>query len=130
MRKTYQPQSRKTYVVKRAIKREMVRGITVMFIVSAVLMCSTFLIRNNGTLALVVAIIGILLCAFSMFLLFKVNRCPYCGRFFKGLHWSAPDAGFCEGCGKLIQYTDKKQSKGQAQNKLQMQHRQPKKKKK
>lgn len=125
MRKTYQPQSRKSYVVKKAIKRELVRGIIVLFIISLALLFSTFLVRNNGTLSLICAILGLLLAAFSLYLCFKVNRCPYCGRFFKGLHWSQPDAGNCEGCGKLIQYTQK----GQPEGKMQVQHQQQKRKK-
>lgn len=119
MRKTYQPQNRKTYVVRKAIKRELIRGIIVLFILSFLLMISTFLIFNNGTLSLIFAIAGLILFAFSMVLFFKINRCPYCGRLFKGLHWSKPDAGNCEGCGKLIEYT----KKGQAQSKMQVQHK-------
>ena len=124
MKKVYQPQSRKSYVVKRAIKRELVRGIVVLFIISFVLLFCTFFARSKAAfLALVIS--GFVFLIFAMVLFFKVNRCPYCGRMFTGLHWSAPDAGPCQGCGKLIQYTDKNQPKG----KFQMQQQAKKKKK-
>ena len=36
----------------------------------------------------------------------RTNRCPACGAFFRGLCWSAPDAGYCRECGALIEYDD------------------------
>ena len=34
------------------------------------------------------------------------NRCPYCGTFFRGGEWSKPHAGYCNKCGKLMEYDD------------------------
>ena len=34
------------------------------------------------------------------------NRCPYCGTFFRGGGWSKPHAGYCNKCGKLMEYDD------------------------
>lgn len=35
------------------------------------------------------------------------RRCPYCGKMGRyGLRWSAPDAGYCRHCGKLLKYDD------------------------
>ena len=39
-------------------------------------------------------------------LLFCANRCPYCGTFFRGGGWSKPHAGYCNKCGKLMEYDD------------------------
>lgn len=125
MRKTYQPQNRKSYVVKRAIKRELIRGLIVGFILGAALLITAVILQGNPTLFLVFAAFGLLISVFSLVAFFKINRCPYCGCFFKGLHWSKPDAGLCTCCGKLIQYTDKKQPKGQ----MTVQHQQQKAKK-
>lgn len=128
MKKVYQPQSRKSYVVKRAIKRELVRGLIVGFILGATLLITAIILQGKPALFLTFAISGLLVTALSMFAFFKINCCPYCGHFFKGLHWSKPDAGLCTYCGKLIQYTDKNQPKGQMT--VQHQHQKSKKKKK
>lgn len=44
-----------------------------------------------------------------------VSRCPNCGAYFRGLHWSAPDAGHCSKCGELIEYDDAGSSDADAQ---------------
>jgi hypothetical protein len=106
MRKTYpQSNNRKSYVVRKSIRRRPVRLIIILFLVSLVLLMSAFFARTGHAL-LVLALLGIATCVGALILFFQVNRCPYCGRMFRGLHWSAPDAGHCEGCGKLIQYSD------------------------
>ena len=37
---------------------------------------------------------------------FKADRCPYCGAGFSGGSWSKPNAGYCNKCGKLMEYDD------------------------
>ena len=39
-------------------------------------------------------------------LMFYANRCPYCGTFFRGGEWSKPHAGYCNKCGRLMEYDD------------------------
>lgn len=36
----------------------------------------------------------------------RTNRCPHCGEVFRGLHWSKPTAGYCNKCGRLIEFDD------------------------
>ena len=36
----------------------------------------------------------------------KANRCPYCGNGFPYGSWSKPHAGYCNKCGKLMEYDD------------------------
>lgn len=46
------------------------------------------------------------LMAYDYWLIYKTNVCPKCGEHFKGLHWSAPDAGECPNCGTILEYDE------------------------
>lgn len=50
--------------------------------------------------------IGVLVGLCWGFLLDQTSRCPHCGRFFRGLSWSKPHAGYCRYCGKQMDYDD------------------------
>ena len=42
----------------------------------------------------------------SAVLMMIANRCPYCGNGFPYGSWSKPHAGYCNKCGKLMEYDD------------------------
>ena len=39
-------------------------------------------------------------------LFLTTNRCPHCREHFRGMHWSKPSVGYCQKCGKLMEYDD------------------------
>ena len=42
----------------------------------------------------------------SAVLMLIANSCPHCGNGFRGGSWSKPHAGYCNKCGKLMEYDD------------------------
>ena len=54
----------------------------------------------------VIMLISIPLFIAGVILMFSANRCPYCGKFFRGLYWTKPNAGHCVKCGKIIEFDD------------------------
>ncbi len=52
-----------------------------------------------------------LLLALSV-IMFRTNRCPYCGEYFGGLYWEKRTAGHCRKCGKVIEFDDFQQDGG------------------
>lgn len=59
----------------------------------------TFLSYGFLVLTLVFTLVGVALKS-------KANRCPYCGNGFPYGSWSKPHAGYCNKCGKLMEYDD------------------------
>jgi len=54
----------------------------------------------QGILMMISLVFLILACVF----MFTTNRCPHCGLYFRGVYWSKPDAGYCNRCGKLMEF--------------------------
>ena len=55
---------------------------------------------DNGLLM----IASLVFLAASCILLLITNRCPHCGRYFSGIYWSRPNAGYCSRCGQLMEF--------------------------
>ena len=36
----------------------------------------------------------------------EVTKCPHCGTSFRGVYLSAPNAGYCRKCGKLMEFDE------------------------
>ena len=65
------------------------------------LMLVGYLLSNR-----VIMLISVPLLIAGVILMFSANRCPYCGKYFRGLYWSKPNAGHCVKCGKVIEFDD------------------------
>lgn len=51
-----------------------------------------------------VSFLGFALLMTGLLLFFMSNRCPHCGATFRDSYWSKPDAGYCNKCGKKMEY--------------------------
>ena len=87
--------------MKPYLSRKKTRGAFLTLIAGAVLLGVAALSRN-----IPLALLAAVTIAVALVLMFSANRCPYCGTFFRGLRWSAPDAGHCNRCGKLMVFDD------------------------
>ena len=64
-----------------------------------------FLFFSDGG-AVVFYLLGIVCVVIGAVLMMISNRCPYCKTMFRGGEWSKPNAGYCNKCGKLMEYDD------------------------
>ena len=64
-----------------------------------------FLFVSGGG-AVVFSVLSIACLVIGVILLLIANRCPHCGNGFRGGSWSKPHAGYCNKCGKLMEYDD------------------------
>ena len=64
-----------------------------------------FLFFSDGG-AVVFYLLGIVSMVIGAVLMMIANRCPYCKTMFRGGEWSKPHAGYCNKCGKLMEYDD------------------------
>lgn len=55
----------------------------------------------------VILMIGAIVLLADYVLILSTTRCPNCGEYFYGLHWSSKkDAGVCKKCGEPLLYDD------------------------
>lgn len=85
---------------KTAVSRTRNKIVLVTFIVTAVLFLLSAILQKTALLEL-----SILLFLAIAVLLLCTNRCPQCGRYFRGVYWSKM-AGSCEKCGARIFFDD------------------------
>ena len=64
-----------------------------------------FLLVSEGG-AGIFAFLSIACLVMGAILMMIANRCPHCGNGFRGGEWSKPHAGYCNKCGKLMEYDD------------------------
>ena len=76
-----------------------------MFFMAAALFFLAFpFFSGSGAIAFYVLSIACLV--IGTVLMMIANRCPYCKTMFRGGEWSKPHAGYCNKCGKLMEYDD------------------------
>ncbi len=61
-------------------------------------------VSEGGTVVFAVLFIACLVIGTVLMLI--ANSCPYCKTGFRGGEWSKPHAGYCNKCGKLMEYDD------------------------
>ncbi len=61
---------------------------------------------SNAIKSGLLLLFSLLILLIAGILMFRTNRCPYCGEFFRGCYWEKANAGFCRRCGKLIEFDD------------------------
>ena len=88
--------------MQKTLKRRLTRWYRAMMGIS--LLFSLFPLFPGPQLLPLFAFLFFLLVATA--LMFRANLCPYCGTFFRGGEWSKPHAGYCNKCGKLMEYDD------------------------
>ena len=72
-----------------------------MAFMTGALFCSVMLVFSP------VFSIPVIVClVIGVVLMLIANRCPHCGNGFRGGSWSKPHAGYCNKCGKLMEYDD------------------------
>ena len=76
-----------------------------MTFMAATLFFMLFLAVSGGG-AVLCAILSIACLVMGAILMLIANRCPHCGNGFRGGSWSKPHAGYCNKCGKLMEYDD------------------------
>ena len=74
-----------------------------MAFMAATLFFLLFLVVSGGG-AVLCAILSIACLVIGTVLMMIANRCPYCKTMFRGGEWSKPNAGYCNKCGKLMEY--------------------------
>ena len=75
------------------------------FLMVACMVCLAFLFFSGGG-AVVFSVLSIACLVIGGVLMLIANRCPHCGAGFRGGEWSKPHAGYCNKCGKLMEYDD------------------------
>ena len=76
-----------------------------MFFMTLAIFFLVFLFVSEGG-AVVFAVLSIACLVIGGILMMIANRCPYCKTMFRGGEWSKPNAGYCNKCGKLMEYDD------------------------
>ena len=76
-----------------------------MFLEAVAIVCLVFLLFGGGG-AVVFAVVSVACSVIGAILMLIANRCPYCGNGFHGGEWAKPHAGYCNKCGKLMEYDD------------------------
>ena len=61
------------------------------------------MLLTGGAIGSILAIACVVLGAIMMLI---TNRCPHCKTTFRGGSWDKPHAGYCNKCGKLMEYDD------------------------
>ena len=87
--------------MKKTLNRKLTR--CWMFFMAAALFFLTILFFSGGG-AVVFAVLSIACMVIGTVLMLIANRCPYCKTSFRGGEWSKPHAGYCNKCGKLMEY--------------------------
>ena len=76
-----------------------------MFMMALGIFFFVFLFFSNGG-AVVFYLLGSACLVIGCILMMIANSCPYCKTMFRGGEWSKPHAGYCNKCGKLMEYDD------------------------
>lgn len=63
-----------------------------------------FIILGSLSTSMRLYTIGVVSIVVGIIIFFTVNKCPYCGKYFRGMYWSKKDAGYCKKCGKKLEY--------------------------
>ena len=88
--------------MQKTLKRRLTRWYLVMM--WTCVLFAMLLLFTGPQLLILAAILFFLIVGFI--LIVCANRCPYCGEFFRDGSWSKPSAGYCNKCGKLMEYDD------------------------
>lgn len=83
------------------LNRKMERQIILLLIVTLLLFLLALSSKSIWLLVLTMPLMGV-----DYWMIYKHCRCPHCGAHYKGLHWSAPDAGECPECHELMEYDE------------------------
>ena len=89
--------------MKKTLNRKLTR--CWMFFMTLAIFFFVFLFVSKGG-AVVFAVLFIACLVIGGILMMIANRCPYCKTMFRGGGWSKPHAGYCNKCGKLMEYDD------------------------
>ena len=60
----------------------------------------------GGGSAEVFSLLAVACMVIGVILMLIANRCPHCDEAFRYGSWSKPHAGYCNKCGKLMEYDD------------------------
>ena len=89
--------------MEKTLNRKLTRWSKVFLLADAVY--SIFAVFTGSSMV-VFALIFAVLTAIGVVLMLTANRCPYCKTIFRGGSWFQPHAGYCNKCGKLMEYDD------------------------
>lgn len=87
--------------MKKCVSRARNRLALILLFSFAFLLLVGFLLTNE-----VLMFVSVPLYIASVILMLSTNRCPHCGEYFRGLYWKKANAGYCRGCGELIEFDD------------------------
>ena len=74
------------------------------FMILAIGFLAFLFVSGGGVIAF--SVLSVVCLVIGGVLMLIANRCPYCGTSFRGGEWSKPHAGYCNKCGKLMEYDD------------------------
>ena len=89
--------------MKKTLNRKLTRWW--MLFMTLAIFSLVFLFFSNGG-AVVFYLLGSACLVIGAVVMMIANRCPYCKTMFRGGEWSKPHAGYCNKCGKLMEYDD------------------------